>query len=75
MGTKPSIGVVGLGLMGTRLADRMQQLGATIEAGADVSDEARTAFASEFDAAPFADHEELLEEASIDGLVVATPNL
>lgn len=73
MAANPSIGVVGLGLMGTRLADRLQRVGASI-GGADVSDEARTAFADEFDAAPFADHEEMLADASLDAVVVTTPN-
>lgn len=74
MVTEPSIGVVGLGLMGTRLADRLQQVGAEIEAGVDINEQPRDLFADEFDAKSYSEHDQMLTDTSLDAIVVTTPN-
>jgi len=68
------IGFVGLGGMGTEHAQNLDDAGATIVAGADVADAARSSFAEAFDAATYESHDALLDAESIDALVVTTPN-
>lgn len=69
----PRIGIVGLGLMGTEHAKRLDRAGATVVAGADVSQSARDQFADSFDAEVYPDHAGLLG-ADVDAVVVTVPN-
>lgn len=66
------IGIVGLGTIGQIHATRLDELGASL-VGADLDEDARAAFESEFDARTYADHHELLE-SGVDAVVVGVPN-
>jgi len=68
------IGFVGLGGMGTEHAQNLADAGATIVAGVDVDDGARSSFDDAFDARTYEDHETMLDAESLDALVVTTPN-
>ncbi|MFB6106356.1 MAG: Gfo/Idh/MocA family protein [Halobacteriaceae archaeon] len=68
------LGVVGLGGMGRRHADNAAAHGHAVVAGADVSADAREAFADAHGARTYADHEAMLDAVDLDAVVVATPN-
>ncbi|WP_126664409.1 Gfo/Idh/MocA family protein [Haloterrigena salifodinae] len=68
------IGIVGLGGMGNLHARSVQELGATIVAGADLVSEQREQFADEFGARTYETHEELVVDEAVDAVIVATPN-
>lgn len=74
MARESRVALVGLGGMGTRHANALQEVDGTVVAGADVHEATRASFAERFDAEPFADHEAMLEETSPDAVIVATPN-
>jgi predicted dehydrogenase len=67
-----TVGIVGLGGMGELHASNAVELGHEV-AGADVAPEMRDAFAAQFDAPVYADHESLLG-AGVDAVVITTPN-
>ena len=67
------VGVVGLGVMGINHAERMEGAGADIVVGADVSADAREAFADRFDAVTYADHDDMYER-DLDAVVITVPN-
>ena len=70
----PKIGVVGLGTMGHIHASNARQVGGEVVAGADVSADARESFTREFGASVYDSHEDMLDEASVDAVVITTPN-
>jgi len=70
----PEIGVVGLGSMGTNHAGWLTDAGARVVGGADVSAEARDAFADSFDVPVSEDYETLYDETDPDAVVITTPN-
>lgn len=67
------IGVVGLGLMGTEHSKRLEDAGGRIVGGADISSDARTSFAAEFDTDTYEDYEALYA-AGVDAVVLTLPN-
>lgn len=67
------IGIVGLGFMGTSHAERLEQAGAHITGGADVSPTARETFEETFDIETYEDYEALYS-SEIDAVVVTVPN-
>lgn len=67
------IGIVGLGLMGANHAERLQDAGARISAGADVSADARKEFADTFHAETYEGYEELYA-SGVDAVVLTLPN-
>jgi predicted dehydrogenase len=69
-----AVGIVGTGGMGTNHATNIADAGHDIVAGADVIEQSREAFATEFDATPYAEFTEMYEEESLDAVVVTTPN-
>jgi predicted dehydrogenase len=71
---QPSVGIVGLGGMGSSHADWIEQAGGQLVAGTDVVADARAAFADEFDVPTFAEHESMYDEVRPDAVVVSTPN-
>lgn len=71
MGTR--IGIVGLGLMGTAHAERLEDAGATIAGGADVSREARESFEREFEAETY-EAFAALYASGVDAVVITLPN-
>ncbi|WP_225336040.1 Gfo/Idh/MocA family protein [Halomicrobium urmianum] len=72
--TGTTIGIIGLGLMGTRHAANLSDLDADIVAGTDVDPDARRAFENKFQATTYADHERMFESTDLDGVVITTPN-
>lgn len=68
------IGIVGLGGMGNLHARSVQELGATIVAGADLVSEQRNQFADKFGARTYETHEELVTDGAVDAVIVTTPN-
>ncbi|AEH37785.1 Gfo/Idh/MocA family protein [Halopiger xanaduensis] len=68
------IGVVGLGGMGHLHARAVEELGASVVAGADLVPEQQQRFADEFNAATYETHEDLLENDDVDAVIVTTPN-
>lgn len=74
MSEQIDLGVVGLGGWGIGRANTARDLGAAIVAGADVQEVNRRRFADEFEAATYEDHDELLENEHLDGIIVGTPN-
>lgn len=68
------IGIVGLGGMGHLHATSLQELGASIVAGADVAPQQRERFAEEFAAETYDDHDALVADEAVDAVVVTTPN-
>lgn len=68
------IGFVGLGGMGTEHAQNLDDAGATIVAGVDIDDGARSSFADRFDTTTYEEHGAMLDAESPDALVVTTPN-
>lgn len=67
------IGIVGLGLMGTNHAERLERAGASIVGGVDVSRPAREQFERTFDGNCY-EHYEDLYSTDIDAVVVTVPN-
>lgn len=68
------LGVVGLGTMGRHHAANLRELGGDVVAGVDVAADVRERFAEEFDAAVYESREEMLAAASVDAVVITTPN-
>jgi predicted dehydrogenase len=68
-----NIGIVGLGLMGTNHAERLEQAGATIAGGVDVSQDARERFEERFDASCYEAYDDLYA-TDVDAVVVTVPN-
>ncbi len=68
------VGIVGLGGMGALHARSVRDLGATVVAGADLVPEQRDRFAEEFGARTYETHDDLLEDAAVDAVIVTTPN-
>ncbi|WP_339106183.1 Gfo/Idh/MocA family oxidoreductase [Haloterrigena salinisoli] len=68
------IGIVGLGGMGNLHARSVQELGATVVAGADLVLEQRNQFADDFGARTYETHEELVVDEAVDAVIVTTPN-
>lgn len=69
-----TIGIVGLGGMGTRHAHNFSELGADIIAGSDVASAARNSFETEFDASTYEEFATMYAEAEPDAIVITTPN-
>lgn len=73
--TAQRIGFIGAGSVAHHHADALQDVDASVHAVADINPDARRAFAGEYDVAEmYADYETLLEEATLDAVVVAVPN-
>ena len=70
----PRIGFVGLGVMGTKHAENLDEAGASIVAGVDIDENAQSSFADAFDTETYENHDEMLDTESLDALVVTTPN-
>lgn len=69
------IGFIGAGNIAESHAETLQSLGEDVVAVADLDPDARSAFADRFDAAyAYETHEEMIEAAPIDLVVVAVPN-
>lgn len=71
---RPSVGIVGLGGMGSSHADWIEQAGGQVVAGTDVVADAREGFADEFDVPTFDDHAVMYDELRPDAVVITTPN-
>lgn len=72
-GTELEVGLVGLGGIGYKHSRVARRLGATLVGGVDVSEDARRAYAEEFDVPSFETFDELLS-LGVDAIVVTTPN-
>jgi len=70
----PAVGIVGLGGMGTNHARWLTDASARVVGGADVSAEARDAFAESFGVPVYEGHEALYDETALDAVVITTPN-
>jgi len=72
------IGITGAGTLGTGLGRGFRRLdGTRVAAVADVDQDSREAAAAEFDVPGerrYGDHEAMLDDADLDGVVVATPH-
>ena len=68
------VGVVGLGGRGRAHAEDAEALGHEVVAGADVTPEAREAFAADFGVPAYESHGELIESEALDAIEIATPN-
>ncbi len=66
------VGIVGLGNIAHHHASKLVDAGATIVGGVDISEDARAAFAEEYNVPTYEDHTELFEQ--IDAVIVTTPN-
>ncbi|MFC4986844.1 Gfo/Idh/MocA family protein [Saliphagus infecundisoli] len=69
-----SVGVIGLGLMGTRHATNLEELGADIVAGTDIDSDARQKFEVKFSAESYASFERMYDGTNLDAVVITTPN-
>lgn len=67
------IGIVGLGLMGRNHAERLEDAGASIAGGVDISEDARATFEETFDAETYEDYGPLYS-TDVDAVVVTLPN-
>ncbi|WP_348612491.1 Gfo/Idh/MocA family protein [Halobaculum rarum] len=68
------VGIVGCGVIGTRLAESFaQHPDTTVAAACDVDAERAESFAAERDAAAYTDHGTMLAEADLDVLYVGVP--
>ncbi|WP_255190985.1 Gfo/Idh/MocA family protein [Natronobeatus ordinarius] len=74
IGAGVGVGIVGLGGMGHLHAQNLRELGADVVAGADLVPEQQRAFADEFGARTYDDHEALVTDDAVDAVVVTTPN-
>lgn len=78
MADTTEIGVTGTGGLGTMLARGIHSTdGAAVAAVTDVDEGNRTRAAEEFDVPEgrrYADHETMLDDAGVDGVVIATPH-
>lgn len=68
------VGIVGLGGMGTGHAGHVREAGHEVVAGADIDEDARAAFAEQFDATTYDGHEAMYEAERLDAAIVTTPN-
>ncbi len=68
------VGIVGLGGMGNLHAKSVRAQGADIVAGVDLVPKKRDQFADEFGAQTYETHEELVEDDTVDAVIVTTPN-
>lgn len=68
------VGIVGLGGMGHLHASTVQELGATVVAGADIAAESRAEFEASFDATTYERYDALVADEAVDAVVVTTPN-
>lgn len=69
------IGLIGAGSIARHHADAIRAVGESVHAVADISPDARRAFADDYDVEEsYEDYEELLARASVDAVVVAVPN-
>lgn len=68
------VGIVGLGGMGSLHARNLEELGAEVVAGADISPDARHRFGAEFGATVYDDHHGLIQDVDVEAVVVTTPN-
>lgn len=75
MSQKPvvRIGIVGLGVWGSRHAARLEDVDADLVGGVDIDPTARERFGREFGVRTYEDFEGLLD-AGVDGIIVTTPN-
>lgn len=73
-GGRPRIGIVGLGGRGRAHAEHLAELDTGIVAGADVAQDARDAFGADYDAATYPNAATMCEQATLDGVVITTPN-
>jgi len=74
MSGAPRIAVVGCGGMGQKHARNAEQSGGEVVAGADIVEEARAQFGSEFGADTFEDYEAMFDAVDPDGVSITTPN-
>ncbi len=75
MTTKARLGFVGLGGWGRKLADAAIRSGqAVVAAGHARSPHTRASFAADYGCADMADLDALLDDPSVDGVVVSTPH-
>ncbi|XVH31876.1 Gfo/Idh/MocA family protein [Haloferacaceae archaeon DSL9] len=70
--TPVRVGIVGLGGIGHHHAERLQEHGAQLVGGMDISEDARQQFAQTFDVSTYEDESELYELA--DAVLITTPN-
>lgn len=76
MNKKTGIGIIGLGGMGKRWVEVAQSHEKSVVAGvADVNQDKARQFAIEFDCSCYNNWHELLEDSSIDAVVIATPHV
>ena len=74
IGSDVNVGIVGLGGMGRLHASTVTDLGATVAAGADISADAREAFAADFGTTVYDDFEGVIGDPEVDAVIVTTPN-
>lgn len=70
--TRPQLGIVGLGSIGTYHASCLRENDATLIGGLDVDAAARDRFSAEFGVETYSDPEALYDR--VDGVIVTTPN-
>jgi predicted dehydrogenase len=69
-----NVGIVGCGVIGSRLADAFtDHPGTTVWGACDVIESKAESFAAEYDAAAFTDHTELVEQDAVDIVYVGVP--
>jgi predicted dehydrogenase len=69
-----TVGVIGLGTQGQRHVREVQNLGADLVGGADVSPDARESFVAEHDRPVYETHTALYDKAEPDAVIVTSPN-
>ncbi|WP_137290022.1 Gfo/Idh/MocA family protein [Natronorubrum halophilum] len=74
IGTGIGVGIVGLGGMGNLHARSVSELGAEVVAGADLVEQQRRRFATEYGATTYETHEGLVVDDAVDAVIVTTPN-
>lgn len=74
IGAGIGVGIVGLGGMGHLHARHVTELGANVVAGADLVEAQRERFETEFDAQTYETHDGLVDNDTVDAVIVTTPN-
>jgi predicted dehydrogenase len=73
--TDPTIGIIGAGAISQQHATQLTELGETVDAVADIDDEARESFGVTYDVpATYEGYEAMLADVDLDIVLVAVPN-